>query len=155
MINPKTNQPYFPTQEDYEKSSDQPWVIEAASELAGIIYGLDPDYDNKLAENEFLKEFDFVNDDLRLVNDDGHLVDVDGDLIDEDSRYIKYRTEEVSWVRADLVERKPFLDDDGNPVISAKTEDAEKEEDLVAEKPAPKPKRRRKSTKVETDTETT
>ena len=42
---------------------------------------------------------------------------------------------EVSWVTKDKAVRKPFLDDDGNEIISAKKEDAEKEEDLVAEKP--------------------
>ena len=65
----------------------------------------------------------------------------------------------MSWVRASLAERKPFLDDDGNPILIAKKEDAEKEEDLVAEeaKEETKPKRTRKRTtktnKVETDTE--
>ena len=188
MLNPKTKQPYFPTQKDYDESGDQPWVIEAASELASMIYGLDPDYDNKLTENKFLKEFDFVNKDLRLVNEAGHLVDSEGRLINEDGRFVAYKTEEaeknqdedqvyfvnregeevievtdedgaISWVRADLAERKPFLDDDGKPIIIAKKEDAEKEENLVAEdvkketKPKTTRKRTTKSNKVETDTE--
>ncbi|SVB81275.1 uncharacterized protein METZ01_LOCUS234129, partial [marine metagenome] len=92
MINPNTQQPYFPTQKDYDESSDQPWVIEAAGELASMIYGLDPNYDNKLEENKFLKEFEFCNEDLRLVNKDGHLVDLDGRLISEEGRFIAYRT---------------------------------------------------------------
>lgn len=188
MLNPNNKQPYFPTQKDYDESADQPWVIEAASELASMIYGLDPDYDNKLTENKFLKEFDFVNEDLRLVNEGGHLVDADGRLITEEGRFVAYKTEEaeknqdedqryfvnregeevvevtdedgqVNWVRISLAERKPFLDDDGKPIITAKKEDAEKEENLVAEeaKEETKPKRTRKRTtktnKVETDTE--
>ena len=188
MLNPNTKEPYFPTQKDYDESADQPWVIEAASELAGMIYGLDPDYDNKLTENKFLKEFDFVNEDLRLVNEAGHLVDAEGRLINEEGRFVAYKTPEAeknqdeeqlyyvnrdgeevvkivdedgteSWVKASLAERKPFLDDDGNPIITAKKEDAEKEEDLVAENLSDetKPKRTRKKTaktnKVETDTE--
>ncbi len=171
MLNPKTKKPYFQTQKDYDANGDQPWVSQASSELASMIYGLDPDYDNKLTENKFLKEFEFVNDDLRLVNDDGHLVDIEGNLIDEDGRYIAYRdgkqTEEnkyfinksgdeviavtdedgeVTWVKKGLEVRKPFLNEDGSEFVSAKKEDLEKEEDLVA-KESPKPKRTRKTTK--------
>jgi hypothetical protein len=164
MLNPNTKQPYFQSQKDYDSNADQPWVVQASGELANMIYGLDPDYDNRLTENKFLKEFEFVNDDLRLVNEAGHLISVDGDLIDEDGRYVAYRTPEaekeqdleqryyvnksgeevikieesdgeVSWVTKDKAVRKPFLDDEGNEIITAKKEDVEKEEDLVAEKP--------------------
>ena len=179
MVNPSNNQSYFPTQKDYDKSSDQPWVIEAAGELASMIYGLDPNYDNKLEENKFLKEFEFCNKDLRLVNKDGHLVDLEGRLITEEGRFIAYRTKDRNeedryyvnrkgeelveiidedgvskWEKPSLAERKPFLDDNGKP-IEAKKEDSETEasEEGAAEKSAEKPKRRKKSTKVETDTE--
>ena len=162
ILHPGTKKPYFQNQKDYDAAGDQPWVVQASSELASMIYGLDPNYDNKLTENKFLKEFDFVDDDLRLVNKNGHLVDVDGRLIDEDGRFVAYRTEkaeqdqdveqqyfvnkngeevikvvdsdgDATWVAKDKAERKPFLDEDGNPIVSAKKEDAEKEEDLVAE----------------------
>lgn len=181
MLNPATKKPYFQTQSDYDAAAEQPWVIEAASELAGIIYGLDPDYDEKLTENKFLKEFDFINDDLRLINADGHTVDGDGRLIDEDGRFIAYRTEEgkaaqdkedryyvnrdgeevvlitdgddENWVKKSLATRQPFLDDDGNPIITAKKEDAEKPEDLAADVPTAesKTKRTRKKNTVEND----
>lgn len=183
MLNPNTKKPYFQTQADYDGAAEQPWVIEAASELAGIIYGLDPDYDEKLTENKFLKEFDFVNEDLSLINTDGHTVDLDGRLIDEEGRFIAYRTDEgkadqdkedryyvnregeevvkiedpdgsITWVKKSLAQRKPFLDDDGNPIITAKKEDAEKEEDLVASEAVSakeKPKRTRKKNTVEND----
>ena len=181
ILHPSTKKPYFQNQKDYDAAGDQPWVVKASSELASMIYGLDPNYDNKLTENKFLKEFDFVDEDLRLVNKNGHLVDVDGRLIDEDGRFVKYANEEAEksqdaeqriyvnrsgeevikvtdedgeerWVTKDKAERKPFLDDDGNEIITAKKEDAEKEEDLVAEE-APKPKRTRKktTTKAEKD----
>tara|TARA_Y100000385_G_C13052572_1_gene620489 strand:- start:55 stop:1014 length:960 start_codon:yes stop_codon:yes gene_type:complete len=170
MLNPTTKKPYFQTQKDYDANGDQPWVAQASSELASMIYGLDPDYDNKLAENKFLKEFNYVNDDLRLVNDSGHLVDLEGSLIDEDGRYVAYRddkqTEEnkyfvnksgvevvsitdedgdVTWVEKGKEVRQPFLDEDGNPILSAKKEDLENEEDLVAKDAKPKAKRTRKT----------
>ena len=180
MLNINTNKPYFQDQKDYDKASDLDWVIEASSELASMIYGLDPNYDNKLTENKFLKEFEFVDEDLRLINEDGHLVDVDGRLIDEEGRFVKYKTKkdekeqnkenryfctrdgeevvkiedgvEVRWVTKDKVKRKPFLKDDGTPYPeTAKKEDAQKEEDLVAEKPT-KTKRTRKKAEPEKDT---
>jgi len=169
MLNPKTKKPYFQTQKDYDASGDQPWVAQASSELASMIYGLDPDYDNKLTENKFLKEFNYVNEELRLVDGDGHLVDLEGNLIDEDGRYIAYRkgkqTEEnkyfvnksgnevveitdedgsVTWVEKGKEVRQPFLDEDGNPIISAKKEDLESETDLVA------PESKTKATKKKT-----
>ena len=161
MINPNTNEPYFQTQKDFDASGDQPWVVEASAQLASMIYGLDPNYDNKLTENKFLREFEFVNEELSLINENGHTVDVDGRLIDDAGRFVAYRTKEAelskdasqryyvnrdgeevvkivdedgdeSWVAKDKAERKPFLDDNGNPIITAKKEDLEKEENLVA-----------------------
>lgn len=148
MLNPDTNKPWFPNQSDYDASADQPWVIEAAGELANMIYGLDPDYDNSLEENRFLKEFNFVNEDLRYVDENGHLTDVDGRLINKDGRYIAYKTKEAqkkqdekqsyfvnkqgeevvlveedgkeSWVKKSLKERKPFLDDNDKPISEKK-----------------------------------
>ena len=55
-----------------------------------MLYDLDPNYDNNLPENKFLKDYSFVNEDLRLVNDDGHLVDSQGRLINEEGRFIAY-----------------------------------------------------------------
>ena len=150
MLDPATRKPFFLTQEDYDASSDEPWVLGAASELASLMYGLDPDYDSRLTENKFLKEFDFVNEDLAPINKDGHLVDLEGRLINEEGRYVAYREDgeqyfvnregvEVvqtsdgdDWVRKDLATRMPFLDENDKPIISAKKQDVEKEEDLVA-----------------------
>ena len=171
LFNPDTGNRSFNSQEDYDKMADEPWVVEASGELANMLYGLDPNYANNLEENKFLKEFKFVNDDLRLVDKDGHLVDIDGRLINEDGRYIAYRTEEgrknkdpkdiyfvnregkevvsvkspdgeEEWVRADLSERKPFLDDDGEPIVA--------EEVKAEEKPAPKRKKRAAKNEAET-----
>ena len=167
LLNVNTKKPYFPQAEDYEKNLEQPWVIEASSEIANLLYGLDPDYAKNLEENKFLKEFNFVNEDLRLVNDEGHLVDIDGRLINSDGRFVAYRTEEArknqdksqmyyvnaegqevvaveedgeeDWVRVDLKERKPFLDDGGNPIVNQEPETAEK------------PKRKKRATKKETE----
>ena len=160
----------FNSAEEYDSVASQPWAVEAASELANMLYDLDPNYDKNLAENKFLTDYNFVDEDLRLVNDDGHLVDSEGRLINEEGRFIAYRTEkgkkekdseqvyfvnrdgeevvlvtkdgEEVWVKISLKERKPFLDDDDKPI-------AEKSEEK------PKPKTRRKTTAKKTDAKST
>ena len=150
IVNPDTGTGLFPDQKLYDAQADQPWVVEASGELANMLYGLDADYDKNLEENKFLREFKFVNDDLRFINKDGHLVDSEGRYINEDGRFIAYRTDEglntqnpdevyfvdregeevvlktdkdgnEEWVKISLQERKPFLDDDDKPIeIQAK-----------------------------------
>ena len=173
LLNPDTKHKYFQDQESYDANAGQPWVIEASSVLANMLYNLDPDYVNNLEENKFLKEFKFVNDDLRLIDKDGHLVDIDGRLINKDGRFVAYRTEEAKknkdtsqmyfvnrdgkevvaiagedgeeeWVRIDLKDRKPFLDDDGSPI--AVTENEESDENNTTNK------RKKRSVKTEAET---
>ena len=108
--------------EEYDEVAAEPWAIEAASELANMLYDLDPEYDNNLPENKFLKDYEFVDKDLRLVNDDGHLVDSEGRLINDDGRFISYDGEDQEYYvdiegnelteKGDyVVDFKPFLDD--------------------------------------------
>jgi len=165
------NNKKFADVQAYEAQADQPWAVEAAGALANMLYNVDPNYDKNLEENKFLKEFNFVDEELRLINDEGHLTDADGRLINEDGRFIAYRTEkgkeeknpdelyfvnrdgeevvqitnsngEEEWVKISLKERRPFLDDDGKP-IGEKTEEK------------PKPKTRRKTSAKKTDAKST
>lgn len=117
----------FNNAEEYDSVASQPWAVEAAGELANMLYDLDPNYDKNLAENKFLKDYNFVDEDLRLVNDDGHLVDSEGRLINEEGRFIAYdedgeeyfidREGELLTKEGDYkVDFEPFLDDAGKPV---------------------------------------
>lgn len=111
----------------YEAESNEPWAVAAASELAKLIYGLDPEYENNLPENKFLKKYKFVDDKMRLLNKDGHLVDNEGRLIDDERRYVAYRDGVKYFVNRDgeevnengelLFTFAPFLDDDGSPIL--------------------------------------
>ena len=105
--------------------SREPYAVDAASALAKMIY-------NKLPENQFLKKFKFVNNELKLINKDGHLIDEDGRLINESGRFVAYREdgtqyfvnrngEEVDEKGEKLLKALPFLDDDGNPIIEEST----------------------------------
>lgn len=119
-----TNQPYFKSYEDYNNKLNDPVAISAAQNLAGMLYGLENDYEDKLPENKFLKQYKFVDDKLRLINKEGKLVDEDGRLVDKNGRYInengQFIDKEGNLVNEEgdyIVEFSPFLDDNGSPVI--------------------------------------
>ena len=162
-LNPENGQRYFPSEADYNASANQPWVVVAAEKLGNAMYGLDPNYEKNLEENKFLQEFKFVDDELRFINEDGHTVDSEGRLTNEEGRYIAYENyddykarknsyyvnrdgEKVvegkdGWVKEGTEERKPFLDDEDNPIEAT----AEKEEKTKTTK--------RRTRKTKTDQE--
>lgn len=120
------NEPYFKSFEEYNNKSADPVAILAAQNLAGMLYGLDNDYEDKLPENKFLKHYKFVDDKLRLINKDGKLVDENGKLIDENGRFInesgQFVDKDGNLVDSDgdyVVEFSPFLDDEGKPIEPA------------------------------------
>jgi hypothetical protein len=123
-----TKEPYFKSYEDYNNKSADPVAILAAQALANMLYGLEDDFEEKLPENKFLKQYKFVDSKLRLINKDGKLIDEDGRLIDENSRYINEKGEFVdkngNLVNQDgdyVVEFSPFLDDNGKPIVEEKS----------------------------------
>ena len=131
----------FKSFDHYQQNESEPFVIQAARELAQVLYGLDADYENNLTENRFLQEYDFVDEELRWIDKEGRYTDIDGRLIDEDGRYID---EEGNYVDREGrpmsedgdygVDFKPFLDDEGKPIIKEKAEET-KEEEETEEKP--------------------
>ena len=154
--------------DSYEESASQPWAVQAASELANMLYDLDHDYDKNLKENQFLVNYGFANEDLQLTNSDGHLIDIDEDgverLIDKEGRFIKYdddgnaiyinrKGEEVDEDGKPKVAFQPFLDDKGKPVDVPVTEEetAEEtsEETAESEEETPAPKKRGRPKKSE------
>ena len=156
---------FFKNKEEYEDNSNQPFVIEAAGQLAEKLYGLDPDYDKNLPENKFLEAYKFSDSATRLINKDGHLIDVDNQgverLIDEDGRFIAYDEEGESYFVDKDGEKlnadgdyeggfTPFLDDEGKPVeVPSKEEETTEEEAVEAEEEV-KPATKRRTTKRST-----
>jgi hypothetical protein len=138
---------YFKSYEEYLNRSSDPIAILAAQNLAGMLYGLDNDYEEKLPENKFLKQYKFVDDKLRLVNKDGKLVDEKGRLVDENGRFINEKGQFIdkdgNLVDLDgdyVVDFKPFLDDEGKPVVldDKETKDTKDKDDTVQpESPTP------------------
>jgi hypothetical protein len=125
-----TKEQYFKGYDDYLNRSGEVAALLSAQHLAAMIYGLDNDYEDKLPENKFLKKYKFVDTKLRLINKEGKLVDSDGRLIDESGRFINDKGEFVDKdgnvvdQEGDyVVDFKPFLDDNGQPVLVEEKKD--------------------------------
>lgn len=107
--------PIWTSVDDYESDSYlQDMLAEPIGVLAGMISQYDPEFENNLPENKFLKKYKFCDDKYRLINKDGHLVDTAGNLIDEDGNQVN-KVVEVESVGE-------FLDDEGD-VVSPEAQD--------------------------------
>lgn len=123
--------PYFNSYEDYLDRADEIAARQASLKLMTMLYNFDEDMNAGLPENKFLKDHKFVNDDYHLIDKDGRLVDFGGRLVDNSGRYIDTEGKfvDINGNRVDeegnfIIEAKPFLDDDGEPIVEgeAKTE---------------------------------
>lgn len=106
---------YFKDLSDYYERQNDKETVTAAGKLMQILYGVDADYESTLPENQFLKEYKFVDDKLRFVDKDGNLVDRSGKRVDEDGYYLDDEGKRLENAKK---ERKPFLDEEGQPVNS-------------------------------------
>jgi len=68
---------------DYEEKSDDEIAFAAAAALGEMVYNLDKSYEESLPENQFLKRFHLVDDDLALIDSEGNRIDVDGTRVNE------------------------------------------------------------------------
>jgi hypothetical protein len=94
-VNPTTGDKYFKNYEDFKERESEVAATDAARYLALLTFNLDPNYENNLPENKFLKDYGFVDEKLRFINKEGKLVDSKGRLIREDGRFINEKGELV------------------------------------------------------------
>lgn len=104
-------------QEDYANLAG-----EASKNLLLLMADL-TDSRDKLPENAFLKKYGFINEKYQIIDKQGRLVDEKGRLLNEEGRFINEAGElvDIHGNRVDqdgnyVVESKPFLDDEGNPL---------------------------------------
>ena len=140
MVYNDSQKPVFSSVDDYIARSTEDLASTGASKLAELMYNLNSEFEDSLEENAFLQAYGFADSENRLINDDGHLVDDEGRLIDEDGYFVNEDGERVD-IEGNLLdengrlklERKPFLDDDGQPVAPKQTEEpAETVEEVQA-----------------------
>ena len=154
LVYDDTDESYFVNGlDDYLLNQDDPVALAGASHFYYLLSGSE-NVDEKLPENAFLKNFNFVDKDYRLIDAEGKLVDKDGRHVDEVGNLIKWIDDEnFEYIDTEGrkvnddgdydVEFSPFLDDSGDPVV-VEEEEAEDEE---VEAEAKKKKTTKKKTK--------
>lgn len=140
MVYNDSQKPVFESVDTYLENQTETYAADGAAKLAQLLYNLSEDYDDKLEENQFLREFGFADDQNRLVNSDGHLVDDKNRLIDEKHNWVNAEGKKVD-IDGNLLDedgnyifdRKPFLDDEDNPIHSCTKECSEEDGHVAAE----------------------
>ena len=119
--------PYFSSLDDYLNRSTETDSLESATKLATMIHGIDEDFEAKLPEYKFLREYNFIDDKYRLLNKEGKFVNVDGHLVDENGNLIDKDGNLVDKDGKKLDNKhKPFLDDSGAPIVKVEAKVEEK-----------------------------
>lgn len=113
----------FSSYDDFLAKKGEDLASRASGSLMMLMFGLDENFAKTLPENVFLRERGFSNSDGHLINKEGKKIDASGRLVDDDGRYVDEQGEyiDASGNRVDkdgkpLVEAKPWLDDEGNPI---------------------------------------
>lgn len=117
---------------DYEERSDDPVAFSAAAALGEMIYNLDKSYEEGLPENQFLKRFKLVDEDLSLIDKEGNKIDVDGTKVNDKGWLINDEGSRVD-------REGNLLSESGQILLQADYED-----DVNDPEPEPKPKKTKK-----------
>jgi hypothetical protein len=109
-----TGKTYFSSYDEYIIRKGDEDAVECASKLYELLYNrINDDTLMNLPENQFLREFKFVDNKMRLINEDGKLVDDQGRLIDEEGNWINDQGQKI-----DIYGN--ILGEDGKPIIKRK-----------------------------------
>jgi hypothetical protein len=120
----ENGQKVYNSLEEYSEKSDGEIAFAAATAMAQMMYAIDKDFEAKLPENKFLKQFHFVNDELSLINDKGETVDLEGRRINNLGHYINdegKRTDKDGNVldeNGNYVPSVTYIDDKGKKINS-------------------------------------
>ena len=149
-----TGKPYFKNLDEYLEKADERLAVMAAEKFAAFQFGLSEDYESTLVENQFLKKWDFVDDNLRLVDKAGRLVNEDGQLIDllgrnvnEDGNLVDDEGSPIDDEGNYAFDSQPFLDDNGKPIVE--DSDVANEKKATVKKKTPRKRVSKKKTSDE------
>ena len=127
-----TQNPYYSSYDDYQEKGNDPETVEAAKHVGEIVYEIDPEYENSLTENKFLKRFNFANEENQLVDKDGSRIDRDGNSVDEEGYILNKDGSRVNvndlpvLKEKENVEEVDFEDDLGVVIVEEKKTPARK-----------------------------
>lgn len=110
-----TGKNYWNSLEDMKADKFSDVYMAAQRNLNQFIYGFDSEFERKLPENQWLKKYNFVDDELRFIDrKTGKHVTKNGQDIEDVQ---KKANEDFQNLQGEIVEEAPFIDEDGTPVI--------------------------------------
>ena len=121
-----TQKPYYSSYDDYQEKGNEQETVEAAKHVGEIVYEIDPEYENSLTENKFLKRFKFANEKNQLVDKEGGRVDREGNQVDEEGYILNKDGKRVNvndlpvLGEKENVEEADFEDDLGVVIVEEK-----------------------------------
>lgn len=125
-----SQKPFYTDFDDYQEKSNDQASVDAAKHVGELVYEIDPEYENSLTENRFLKRFNFVDDKNQLIDKDGRPIDRDGNRLDEFGYILNEDGKRINinelpiLEKHDNVEKAEFEDDLG--VLTIKEEEPPK-----------------------------
>lgn len=121
----------YSNMEEYNNKAEDEIAFQAAAALGEIMFQLDKNYEENLPENQFLKRFHLVDQELSLVDKSGNKVDIDGTRVNDEG-----------WLINDKGER---IDREGNLLSEAGylILKADYEDDVNSEEPETKSKKKK------------
>lgn len=134
----ENGQKVYKDMNDYNENADDSIAFTAAATLGQMMYSLDSSYEEELPENQFLKKFNLVDDELSLVDKDGHRVDVDGTLVNDKGWLVNSDGKRID-------REGNLLNDSGQILLQADYEDD------VTPKPTKKEEKKKASSEEEAD----
>ena len=121
-----TQKPYYSSYDDYQEKGNEQETVEAAKHVGEIVYEIDPEYENSLTENKFLKRFKFANEKNQLVDKEGCRVDREGNQVDDEGYILNKDGKRVNvndlpvLGEKENVEEADFEDDLGVVIVEEK-----------------------------------
>ena len=125
-----SQKPFYTDFNDYQEKSNDQASVDAAKHVGELVYEIDPEYENSLTENRFLKRFNFVDDKNQLIDKDGRPIDREGNRLDEFGYVLNEDGKRINinelpiLEKDDNVEKAEFEDDLG--VLTIKEEEPPK-----------------------------